>query len=111
MSAWAAEVSAAVASPTLVWTLSRLARVRSTAEIPWLGGSLFQSDQVIWSASAPLMASHSRSATTATRFPFLTTRAPGTAGEKPPTETTVEPIAFGWTTRAWSIPGTRTSCT
>jgi len=34
------------------------------------------------------------------------TRAPATCGVKPPTDTTVEPIPFGWTTRACSMPDT-----
>src|SRR5208283_1100797 len=69
----------------------------------------FVPDATCWAA---LMASHSVGATTPTRFPFTTTCAFGKRVlSRAPTEVSLEPSVLGWTMRACSIPGRRTSVT
>src|SRR5690348_16426351 len=110
VSVCAADASADGTSPRVSCTESFDGSARSAVWMSVLGGSLLQLDHVTWRACAPLIASHSFSPTTATRLPTVIALTPDMAGTKLPTETSVEPMALGWMTRAWSMLGTRTSC-
>src|SRR5690348_12688381 len=61
---------------------------------------------------AAWIALYSTGSTTATRFPLTTTCVFGNCFlSSLPTEISFDPSVFGWMTRAWSIPGSRTSPT
>src|SRR6185437_10242062 len=79
-----------------------------------LPGSPSQSDHFVLPAStcAAWIATYSCGSTAATRLPFTTTCVFGKLFlSSVPACTSDEPSVFGCTTRAWSIPGSRTSPT
>src|SRR5258708_27644344 len=90
----AAEAKALSKSPWLAWVMIFDGMARRAAGQPSVVGRPFQSDQVTGRLAAPLIASHSCSATTATRLFIRTTCALLPAGSWP-TEITVEPIPLG----------------
>ena len=64
------------------------------------------------SSDAAWIATYSSGSTTATRFPFTTICVSGNCFlSSVPADTSFAPMAGGCTTRAWTIPGSRTSPT